>query len=466
MITRRVSGAIIPECFRGSTPTGPAASRSHHISHPWSSTLIRARHISILQQFSIPLIIGVIAGLIFANIDLHAYETMVDHRIFGENTNIFGNPVTVHFLVNEIFMVFFFGIATKEITESVLPGGALNPIPKAINPLMGTLGGIFGPAGLFFLLTWVFYGGTGDQSIVANGWGIPTATDIALAWLVARIVFGAGHPAVNFLLLLAVADDAIGLGIIAVFYPDPAHPVVASWLLLVAAGMATAYIMRRFGVRHWPIYVLIAGGLSWVGLVKSSIEPALALVVIVPFLPGPSTAHGLFEDEELDSNLPHPEAAPAGSTPSQAADNVDVAKSKKVDAPLDAFEHHLKLPVDFGLFFFAFMNAGVAFGSITQVTFIVLISLIVGKTVGITAFSWVADKLGFPLPEGMGTKHLLVAAMVAGLGLTVALFVAGKAYDDPTFQDPAKMGAVLSAGAAIVAFVFGRLLRVKDRPDE
>ena len=405
--------------------------------------------------------------MIFANIDIHAYEEMVDFHIFGEDTKIFGKAVTVHFLVNEIFMVFFFGIATKEITESVLPGGALNPMRKAINPLMGTLGGVIGPAGLFFLLAWVFYGGGDDLIIVANGWGIPTATDIALAWLVARIIFGASHPAVNFLLLLAVADDAIGLGIIAVFYPDPEFPVVPSWLLLVAAGMVVAYVMRRFRVPYWPVYILIAGGLSWVGLVKSSIEPALALVVIVPFLPGPQITHGLFEEDEYEFEHTHPRGAEAVSdheTPAETAEGE--AELHHRQAPLDHFEHQLKLPVDFGLFFFAFMNAGVAFASITQVTFIVLISLIVGKTVGITLFSWVGARLGFPLPEGMATKHLLVAAIIAGLGLTVALFVAGKAYEDPAFQDPAKMGAVLSAGAAIIALVVGRMLRVKDGDDE
>ena len=407
-----------------------------------------------------------IAGLVFANIDIHAYEEMVDFHIFGEDTKIFGKAVTVHFLVNEIFMVFFFGIATKEITESVLPGGALNPIRKAINPLMGTLGGVFGPTALFLLLAWGFYGGGDDLSIVANGWGIPTATDIALAWLVARIIFGTSHPAVNFLLLLAVADDAIGLGIIAVFYPDPEHAVAPSWLLLVVAGMAVAYVMRRFNVSYWPIYILIAGGLSWVGLVKSSIEPALALVVIVPFLPCPKTTHGLFEEDEHE--FPHQHSGGSEAVPAQEISAASPEEEEELHhrhAPLDAFEHQLKLPVDFGLFFFAFMNAGVAFGSITQVTFIVLISLIVGKTVGITLFSFVGQKMGFPLPEGMGIKHLLVAAMIAGLGLTVALFVAGKAYDDPAFQDPAKMGAVLSAGAAVIAFIFGRLLRVKDGED-
>ncbi len=397
---------------------------------------------------------------------------MVDYHILGDNTKIFGKSVTVHFLINEIFMVFFFGIATKEITESVLPGGALNPVRKAINPLMGTVGGVVGPAWLFFLLAWVFYGGTSDFGIVANGWGIPTATDIALAWLVARIIFGTGHPAVNFLLLLAVADDAIGLGIIAIFYPDPQHPVVPAWLLLVVAGMAVAYVMRRFDVRHWIIYIIIAGGLSWVGLVKSSIEPALALVVIVPFLPGPQTTHGLFEEDSYEYEHTHPHGgeavpdqdAPAETSPAQISNGQEEELHHR-HAPLDEFEHQLKLPVDFGLFFFAFANAGVAFASITQVTFIVLISLIAGKMVGITLFSWVGARLGFPLPEGMETKHLLVAAIIAGLGLTVALFVAGKAYDDPAFQDPAKMGAVLSAGAAVIAFAVGRFLKVKDGRD-
>src|SRR5690606_15591442 len=97
------------------------------------------------------------------------------------------------------------GVAAKEITEAVLPGGALNPPRKAINPLLGTLGGVAGPILVYF--AFVHFMGRSD---LAGGWGIPTATDIALAWLVARLAFGPQHPAVSFLLLLAVADDAIG----------------------------------------------------------------------------------------------------------------------------------------------------------------------------------------------------------------------------------------------------------------
>ena len=421
--------------------------------------MVRASQIiGLIQDYSVPLLVGVIAGLVMANVDLHRYEELVDYHLFGDGVTIFSHPVTVHFLINEIFMVFFFGIAAKVITESVLPGGALNPIPKAINPLMGTLGGVLGPAGLFFLLAFVFYGGTGDFGTVANGWGIPTATDIALAWLVARLVFGNGHPAVNFLLLLAVADDAIGLGIIAIFYPDPHYAPEPVWLLLTAGSIVVAYLMRRFGVQSWPVYILIAGGMSWVGLVKSGIEPALALVVIVPFLPTSTQVHD--ENVELEGRAGEQEpGSAAGPQPSAAA------HSPGGYSPMELFEHRLKSPVDFGLFFFAFANAGVEFSSVNAVTLIVLLSLIVGKVVGVTVMSLGASVMGFPLPSGMGVRHLAIAGLIAGLGLTVALFVANKAYTGPPFHDPAKMGAVLSVVVAVLAFGAAKILGIRRAPE-
>ena len=405
--------------------------------------------IGLLQQFSIFLILGVVAGMLAANLDPHLYEEMVDYHVFGDGAVLFGHSITAHFLINGVFMVFFFGVATKEITESILPGGALNPVEKAINPILGTIGGVLGPAGMYLLLAFVFYGGTEDFKTVANGWAIPTATDIALAWLVARLVFGHRHPAVNFLLLLAVADDGIGLGIIAVFYPDPELPVMPAWLLLTVAGMGVAFAMRRLGVASWVPYVAIAGTLSWIGLVKASIEPALALVPIVPFLPTavakkpvPAEHRSVERDAEIVAE--------------------EIAGAHDSNSALELFERQLKLFVDVGLFFFAFANAGVAFGFIGKVTFIVLISLVVGKTAGVTLFSWAAIKLGFPLPTGMDLRHLALAGLIAGLGLTVALFVAGKAFAGPPFQDPAKMGAVLSGGVALLALVAGAALKVKS----
>ena len=432
------------------------------------------RYITFLQEYSIPLIVGVIVALVWANIDFSSYHLAVDFDFWNlgrpevidpndpEHHDIndvfhFTKHITLHFLINEIFMVFFFGIAAKEITESILPGGALNPIPKAINPLMGTLGGVFGPAGLFLLLAFLFYGGGDDFGTVASGWAIPTATDIALAWLVARVVFGNRHPAVNFLLLLAVADDAIGLVIIAVFYSTEVQPL---WLLLTAGGMVAAYAFRRTGITWWPVYILIAGGMSWEGLVRAGVEPALALVVIVPFLP---TLHGGGQ-----GNKPPEEHSENGSEEQATAHEHSSGGQGHRLGTLEQFEHHLKLPVDLGLFFFAWANAGVAFGNINSVTLMVLLSLILGKTVGVTLFSFIASRFGFPLPEGMGIRHLAVAGLIAGLGLTVALFVANKAYNTEAglaFLDPGKMGAVFSVVVAGLAFVFARVVGIRREPD-
>lgn len=375
---------------------------------------------NLLREFSIPLIAGVIVALTWVNIDFHSYERFVHEEVFmGFN---------FHFFVNDIFMVLFFAIAAVEITQSLLPGGDLNPIKKAINPLLSTLGGVFGPIVVFLLLNH-FIGGPE----FTRGWGIPTATDIALAWLVARFVFGPKHPAVSFLLLLAIADDAIGLVIIAVFYPDINNPVEPLWLLLTVGGMMLAYLLRKFKVNnYWP-YLLFGGTLSWFGLHNAHLHPALALVVIIPFLPHPKMEMGhLFEE----------------------ADNDKFA--------LTRFEHEWKVIVDFGLFMFGLANAGVEFSEIGTPTWLIFLSLLLGKTIGIFGFGSLGKLLGFPLPNGMGKKELFLAGIVAALGLTVALFVAGSAFNKGPIQDAAKMGALFSAIAALIAIILGKALRVKE----
>ncbi len=438
--------------------------------------------ISRLQEFSLPLIFGVVVALVAANLDADRYHGLVHtplhhwgsvfgsdhaeathaeatdgqaahaaaahsetahgeapqgdtaHAQAGHSASVWDHYLTMHFIVNDLFMVLFFGIAAKEITEACLPKGALNPVSKAINPLFGTVGGVLGPIGVFLLLNAAL-----GTPAWAKGWGVPTATDIALAWLVARFIFGKGHPAVSFLLLLAVADDAIGLGIIAVGYPDPLHPTVWQNALWIAPGMAVAYFLRRAQIRSWIPYILVGGGFCWWGLFSAHLHPALALVFIVPFLPGPKEDLGLFEDAPETSGHDHSH-----------------------DSPLERFEHDLKMVVDFGLFFFAFANAGVAFGGINGLTWIVLTALLAGKIVGITSFSWVANRLGFPFPSGMSLRHVFLTSIIAGLGLTVALFVSGQAFTDPVLQGAAKMGAVFSVFAALLAFAAREVVGLRN----
>jgi len=415
----------------------------------------RTRHLGfvhILQEFSIPLLSGVLIAMVVANLYPDWYQHVIHARPFGDLA-LFGHELTLHFLVNDIFMVFFFGIAAKEITESVLPGGALNPPAKAINPLMATLGGVVGPVAAFFIglalmLQLGVYGPDADVASLRRGWGVPTATDIALAWLVARTVFGKGHPAVSFLLLLAVADDAIGLVIIAVFYGDPAHPARPEFLALVVLGMAAAFLLRSLGVKRWLPYIAIGGPLAWSGLILAHLHPALALVFIVPFLPGPQRDMGMFRDEDEVDRMGD-----------ELAHELHIEHS-----PLHLFEHQLKLFVDFGLFFFAFTQAGVQLADIGAMTWLILGSLVFGKTVGIAAFGWLAIRLGFPLPDGMGLRELVMAGYVAALGLTVALFVASAAFVDPVLLGQGKMGALFSGFVGLTAVLIGRAMSMKKEP--
>ena len=373
---------------------------------------------NLLREFSIPLLLGVVAAVIWANLDPSGYETF--------NTTPFLGGLSFHFVSNELFMVLFFGIAAVEITQSCLPGGYLNPVSKALNPLLGTLGGVIGP-----VVVYLFLNATFGSPELLNGWGIPTATDIALAWLAARMVFGASHPAVSYLLLLAVADDAIGLAIIAIFYPNPSMPMAPVWLLLTGLGIAVAYLMRKFKLRsYWP-YLLVGGTLSWTGLHHAHLHPALALVFIIPFLPHAQKEHkNLFEVDPGDYST------------------------------LSRFEHEWKVFVDFGLFMFSLSNAGVQFSSMGTVTVLVLVSLLVGKTVGIFSFGLLAARLGFGLPHGMKKRDLLTAGLIAGTGFTVALFVAGEAFTDPVIRGAAKMGALLSLVAALFGLMLGKAVGV------
>ncbi|MBT8408686.1 MAG: Na+/H+ antiporter NhaA, partial [Alphaproteobacteria bacterium] len=178
-----------------------------------------------VTNYSLLLIIGALIALVWANMDPDGYHQFVEfelvhdfiigHAHYGADGQVAYRSLTLHYLVNDVLMAFFFAMAAKEVWEAViLKNGSLRG-KKAATPLVATAGGMVGPVAVYLGLAAVL--GSDVFDAVANGWAIPTATDIAFSYLVGRVVFGAGHPAVRFLLLLAIADDAAGLVILAVF---------------------------------------------------------------------------------------------------------------------------------------------------------------------------------------------------------------------------------------------------------
>lgn len=336
------------------------------------------------------------------------------------------------FIVNDVLMALFFAIAAKEVWESMLPGGSLSNPRKAATPLMATVGGIAGPA-------LVYVGGcylTGSMGDLGRGWAVPCATDIAFSYLVARMIFGGSHPAIAFLLLLAIADDAAGLAILAVFYPQA--PIELQWLGLTVAAMALAFVMKKMKITsHWA-YILVPGVMSWFSFYNAHVHAALGLVPIIPFLPHAHTDLGVYAPEE----------------------------EKRTDT-LNEFEHFWKTPVECILGLFGLVNAGVILSSLGNGTWLVLAGLLIGKPLGITLMTLLAEK-GFKLekPAGMDYRHVVTLGAVAGIGFTVALFVSSAAFPVPgAIQDSVKMGALLSFGAAPLSIILAKVLRIKPDKD-
>lgn len=418
-----------------------------------------------VTNYSLLLILGALIALVWANVNADSYHHFVEYELIHKSWighahydaagQVEYRSLTLHYLVNDVLMAFFFAIAAKEVWEAViLKNGSLRG-KKAATPLFATLGGMIGPISIYLGIALLL--GSDTYDAVANGWAIPTATDIAFSYLVGRMVFGAGHPAVRFLLLLAIADDAAGLIILAIFYPS--GQLQPEWLLLsVSAALAVFYLFNRLPrqldrgkqdrpnstwvrqkLSFWPY--LIAACASWYGFQEAGIHPALGLLPIVPTIPHADRAFGIFADAE-----------------------------KHLTDLLNQIEHALKHPVEIVLFFFGLLNAGVEFSSIGSPTWLVLAGLLVGKPLGVLLFGWLAaGPLGLGLPQGMRTVDLFVIGCVAAIGFTVSLFIAAVAFDGSVtlgpvpVQDAAKMGALFSFFAAIVAIVAGRLTGVQKQ---
>ena len=362
---------------------------------------------------SLLLVAGTVIALAWANLAHHSYERFAHGAI--------------HFAVNDVGMVFFFALAMKEISEAMLPGGPLASPREAAVPLLAAAGGMAAPATLYLIQAHLE-----GRSDLTPGWAIPCATDIAFSYMAARLVFPRSHPAVPFLLLLAIADDALGLILLAMFYPSgPLSLTSFAAFMIPAIGVAIS--LRRLRVLNfWP-YAIGAGGLSWFALYYGGVHPALALVPIVPFMPHAKRDFGLFDPRE--DNLPD---------------------------TMNRFEHWWKLPVQVILFFFGLVNAGVMFSSIGPGTWIVLFSLLAGKPIGILSFTWLSVKAGLRAPGGLTYLHTAVVGVTAGIGFTVALFFATAAFPGGgAALDEAKMGALMSFGAAPLAILFGRAVGLR-----
>jgi NhaA family Na+:H+ antiporter len=371
-------------------------------------TYSRSAVATFVLDSSLLLVAGTVIAVVWANVELTSYDAV---------------SYPLHFWVNDVGMVFFFALAAKEVFEATLPGGALASPRRALSPLAAAVGGMVAPALIYIGLASIF----GPAELI-RGWAIPCATDIAFSAMIARIIFPVGHPAIPCLLMLAIADDALGLIILAVFYPSGplSFPALAA---LMSAAIVLAMGLRRRRTQNFWLYVVGPGSLSWAALYVGGFHPALALVPIVTFMPHSAHDLGLFDPRE--------ERAPD---------------------TLNRFAHWWSTPVQLVLLLFGFANAGVPFREIGPGTYYVLAALLLGKPLGILAFSSGARVFGARLPSELQLGDLLLVGLAASIGFTVSLFFATAAFPEGSALSETKMGALLSFLAAPLALVVSRVV--------
>lgn len=350
--------------------------------------------------------------------------------------------LTLHAWINDALMAVFFLLVGLEIKREILVG-ELASVRGAALPIVGAIGGMVAPA----LIFWSITRGTN----AANGWGIPMATDIAFALGVATLLGSYVSPGLKiFLAALAIVDDIGAVLVIALFYTAKIN--------MMALGAAAALVLalmlfNKLNVqRAWP-YVLV-GVLLWLAVLNSGLHATIAGVLLAFTIP---------------ASFGHSKNAHAN----RAETNVEspARENQITTEPLLArFEYALHGVVAFGIMpLFALANAGVGLqgdvGTLVKqpVVLAVIAGLLIGKTVGITAFAWLAVQLNLAqLPALSNWRQLAGVAALGGIGFTMSLFVGALAYGESIELVEAKIGVL---GGSLLAGLLGWfVLRFAKRP--
>jgi len=396
-----------------------------------------------------------IVALILANSPLTEYYTHFFHTRIELNIGSWELSHSVHHWINDGLMAIFFFIIGLEIKREILIG-ELSNIKVALLPILSAIGGMLFPALIYFSIN--------SNTVGANGWGIPMATDIAFA-ISALVLLGKRVPPalVTFLVALAIVDDLGAVLVIALFYTEqiqmlPLALAGGSFLILIA--------FNRFGI-HMILPYFIIGLFMWFFMLESGVHATIAGVIAAMAIPSmPKQAPHDFAERTkklLDEYNTYPVCEDHLIHERQKAILLSIKESiNAIGTPASRLEHDLHLPVALIIIpLFALANAGIAidFSSIgatimTPVSMGIIIGLILGKVLGIFGVAWLAIKFKIAtLPQGSTMNQVFGVAFLGGIGFTMSIFVADLAFiNNPELIFQAKIGILV---ASLFAGFFG-----------
>ena len=330
-------------------------------------------------------------------------------------------------IINYGLMTIFFFVVGLEIKRELV-AGHLSSVKKAVMPFLAAIGGMAVPAAIYLVIA-------GGQA--PEGWAIPVATDIALAiGLLAMMGPSVTLSLRSFLLALAVIDDIGAILIIALVYSTG---ITFSWLAAAFITILVIVLLGKTSVDSFLIYIVL-GLLLWYSLYRTGVHPTLAGVILGILTPHRVMPHADFED----------------------GDDGSVSYVEYVEAKLHPVSSFVIVPL------FAFVNTGVVITSesirdaaTSAIAWGIFIGLVIGKPLGIVAASYTASKArAADLPEGAAFNKVIATGSAAGIGFTVALFIADLAFDDAALQNIAVVAVIVaSVVSALISTAFFKLSR-------
>jgi Na+:H+ antiporter, NhaA family len=351
--------------------------------------------------------------------------------------------------INDGLMVFFFLVVGLEIKRELVEG-ELRDRRRAMLPVCAALGGMIAPAAIYMAFN---AGGVGSK-----GWGIPMATDIAMAVGVLSLMGSWVSPSLKlFLLALAIVDDIGAIVVIAVFYTDDTDAAA----LLAAIGLVLAVaVMRHTGVSSIAPYAVVGAAL-WLALHESGVHATLVGIVLGLMTPTqPIRRPELIDAAEL-ADVSSYEAARQTATAAREA----VSVVEWLEHQLHPWTSFVVLPL------FALANAGIPLSPDTVTDALtspvaggIVLGLVVGKVVGITGFTWLAVRLRIArVPDNATWSGVVAVSALAGIGFTVSIFITGLAFGGAPLEDEAKVGIL--AASVLAAAIGSALLVTLSRRD-
>lgn len=358
--------------------------------------------------------------------------------------------------INDGLMVIFFFLIGLEIKRELV-AGELNNFKKASLPLFAALGGMVFPAVFFIILN---YGEPGSE-----GWGIPTATDIAFTLGILQLL-GKRVPVglKVFLMAFAIIDDLGAVLVIAFFYSTNLAWGYIGIALIILAILALLSLKGYYS----KYFFFLMGVIVWILFLKSGIHATIAGVLLALTIPikrkTNTTSFYNNVKDALDmfiADCDNKKSETKMLTKNQLAAIEEIEDlAAKTAPPLQYLEHSLHGWIAFLIMpLFALANAGVVFDFGGESNFglsaNIALSMVLGKAIGIFLLSFVSIKLKISeLPKNINFTMLAGIAILGGLGFTMSLFINNLAFSDQALIDSAKMGILIgSVVAGIVGFV-------------